>query len=1394
MKKGRKLVSIILGVALTLQPFGDIEPAKAADEVVVADTFPDAKFRNYVTENFDTDKDGILSTEEIAAVTKIDVSKVNVITDMTGVQVFTELQTLNCAGQALKALDVTKLEKLQVIDASKNQLQSFILPKSAPDLWEVDIDTNQITELTSLSEYGNLQILDVGSNNLTTLELNQLSKLTNLDVSGNALTTLDLSANSKLEEVSCYNMTALPELDLATTATVDHTSLKKVSGGFYSEHGRGSLTKVDVSGDTGLTELDLTGNSVSSLNIKGATELQELYVADNKLTTLDVTEQTKLVRLYAYENKIETLDVTNNKSLISLHLSSLALEEIDVTQNTLLMYLNLADNKLSQIDVSKNTDLTQLDLSSNQLQKVDVSNNTSLTELRLDKNHLVAVDISNCKGLADGTFSCAGNTRDIVLSEPNFDFDLSTLAADGFVKEIDAGIDRGKDHEGDACIQVWKTQGEELVSTVSGASVTAWHMYPSVDSQQVKYNYYHGLGNGIVQFTLNISNPLTLKVWAKRADGEAITDENGEICVRVGERYILTATDENKNPHSNITWSSSDEDAAQIDVQTGELVFEKAGKVGIYVHINQKPRAVVEFSGHFPVASMKFVDSKSTEKTEYGDGDIVEMEAGTYAESTAKTKWLTVKGYDANGDMVDKAFSGVTYTVTDSKGADGNVTRNVITCSANGQVSAVGAGIAYLHCVSDDSGVETVIQFNVTRRVDSVSLTPAKVSMYTGDTRQLNAAISPATATNQKLLWTSNNEDVATVDEDGIVTAKAPGTVEITCTAADNDALHATSYITVTAAAEGVELNYTQYELVLGTTADARTVTLEATIESDGTTQYNPTWKSSNTAVATVRAGVVTAKAAGEALITCSVSDTKYAVCKITVTQKVTRIVVMDEENKALGKTLSMNINQTKQIHARVTPDTATNKEVVWSSSNPAVASISEDGMIQTLAKGQTVITCKSADGNVSLDAVTLTVRQPAEGLTIDKDIVALYTGKRETIKATILPENADNQSLLWQSDDPNIATVSNGIIFGVSAGATTIRCTTKDGTNLTKEIRVTVLQQIKKIQLNETKAQLLAGNILSLVAMIEPAAVTNAGLVWSTSNEAVATVDQNGVVTAVGRGTARITCAALDGLGAKAACDVTVTQLVSKITLSSNTMTVGVGKTSRLTAMVEPATASNRNVEWTSSNENVATVTSSGYVKGVAKGSAVITCKAKDASGIITACTVTVIEPITGVKLNVANKTLLVGKKVTLKATITPGTVDRKYVTWKTSNAKVATVTAGGVVKAVGRGTATISCEAQDGSGIRANCQITVKQPVKKVKLNKKTLKLKLKKSYKLKATVTPKNADNKAVKWKTSNKKVVTVTQSGKITAKKKGTATITITAKDGSKKKATCKVRVY
>lgn len=331
-------------------------------------------------------------------------------------------------------------------------------------------------------------------------------------------------------------------------------------------------------------------------------------------------------------------------------------------------------------------------------------------------------------------------------------------------------------------------------------------------------------------------------------------------------------------------------------------------------------------------------------------------------------------------------------------------------------------------------------------------------------------------------------------------------------------------------------------------------------------------------------------------------------------------------------------------------------------------------------------------------------------------------------------------------------------------------------------------------IGLNVSEKTLKVGEEFTLEATVIPANASNKNVLWSSSDNTVATVE-SGKVTALKAGQAEITAKTEDG-GFEAKCTVTVTQSVTGVTLDITEKTLKVGESVTLTATVIPTDASNKNVLWSSSNNTVATV-ENGKVTALKAGQAEITAKTEDGS-FEAKCTVTVIQPVTGITLNTSTLRLIQFRSYVLEATVMPQDAVNKAVLWSSSNTNVATVDNSGKVTARYAGRCTITATTVDG-GFTASCTVDVTTAivmpleinVNGVTLDKSEITLKIGASESLSAQISPSNADNKSLVWSSSNPEVASVV-NGVVTAIKAGSAVITVRTVDGGYT-ASCKVTV-
>ncbi|MBQ8939790.1 MAG: Ig domain-containing protein [Paludibacteraceae bacterium] len=250
----------------------------------------------------------------------------------------------------------------------------------------------------------------------------------------------------------------------------------------------------------------------------------------------------------------------------------------------------------------------------------------------------------------------------------------------------------------------------------------------------------------------------------------------------------------------------------------------------------------------------------------------------------------------------------------------------------------------------------------------------------------------------------------------------------------------------------------------------------------------------------------------------------------------------------------------------------------------------------------------------------------------------------------------------------------------------------------------------VSDVSLNKTATSIEAGQSEQLTATVSPAGADDPSVTWSSDNTSVATVDQNGNVSALAPGTATITVTTTDG-NKTATCTVTVTAPPAPIDVQSismkSTATIGIGASETLTVTYDPVDANTgKALTWSSSDNSVATVDENGKVTGVAAGTATIT--ATTANNKTATCTVTVqAVAVTGVTLSKTSVSLQIGGTETLTATIAPADATNKNVTWESSNPAVATVN-NGQVKGIAAGSTTITVKTVDGEKT-ATCSVTV-------------------------------------------------------------------------------------
>lgn len=449
---------------------------------------------------------------------------------------------------------------------------------------------------------------------------------------------------------------------------------------------------------------------------------------------------------------------------------------------------------------------------------------------------------------------------------------------------------------------------------------------------------------------------------------------------------------------------------------------------------------------------------------------------------------------------------------------------------------------------------------------------------------------------------------------------------------------------------------------------------------------------------------------------------------------------------------------------------------------------------------GKATILVETSKEKRAMSYVTVHQEPTSIELTASGHILDISSAiKSLQIKPTIYPSTANYKTgIKWTSSNNDIAVVDeNGFVTGISNGDVTITATTENGKTATWN--VTVISTPLSIGLDKENVTLdiSTNKTYQFKATIYPStANTDIGLTWSSSDNSVATVNKDGVVTGVKNGTTVIKVVTENQKATSASVTVQTSPVSISISPSSATIDLSAeNKSVQLKATISPNTTNIKDkITWTSTNNNIATVDSNGLVRGYANGTVTIT--ATTANGKSTKATITVQTSPTAIFLDKTNIVFDMSKNRTAYLTVryNPSTANvNKGITWTSSNNGVVSVDGNGAVTAKGNGNATITAITTNGK--TAQCKVQVITSITSISLNKTSATIEAvagqSNTLQLIATVNPSTATEN-IQWTSSNWNVLHVSQSGLVTVQNTGSAVITVSNPNGTIK-ATCSISV-
>ena len=750
---------------------------------------------------------------------------------------------------------------------------------------------------------------------------------------------------------------------------------------------------------------------------------------------------------------------------------------------------------------------------------------------------------------------------------------------------------------------------------------------------------------------------VSLGVTEVTIDPSTVTLEKGtvqELTVRFNGSNTWPAND-------NVQWLSSDTSIVKVtpdaNKHTAQITGMKGGTASITL--------ITEEGLHMATCTVH----------------VTEPVTSITLSETNVTASLLLQNYQLTATVLP-AGEGVNHNVTWESSDP-----SVLTVNNNGLVTFKKSGTAVVTAYADDNYLyHASCTFVINIPVQSLTLDEDDIILSINEQKRLTAHITPNNPTQPTLKWTSSKSDVCMVDDNGLLTAVGPGNCTILVETTDGSALSAMCNVYVKQPVTSVELN--TYEI---TVRKGTVFWLNATCLPENADNKICEWTSTDTDVCTVEQdGKVTATGSGICNIVCTNVDTGIAdFCVVTVTQPITGF--------SLNSTYqSMWVGAKYAIIPHVEPIDADNKNVTYQSSDTAVATVDENGVVTAVAGGKCVIVATTEELGLKA-SVTIEVHEYVSSLELSDYELYMNYNTMNRIFAYVGAETATNKNVIWTSADPSIVTVNDGYLAALNYGTVIITAVAADGSGCSDSCIVRVVKPVTSITIEPSEVRLQTGDRQKVRAVINPTDATIHNVTWSSSDESIATIDDDGEITAIGVGKCTVTATSADGNEIHGSCAVYVTPVVhiSSMRVTSSEITMLTGKTRKLGYIATPQNHT-ESVNWYSTDTSVVVVDGEGNITTVGPGNAEVVAFG-GVSNVSGSCIVHA--------LGLTQTSLSIGQYDTFDLEVIGA--GNMAASWHTGNPRVATVDANGHIVARMRGTTTITATVDNKT---LSCVVTVK------------------------------------------------------------------------------------